>query len=179
MMRNIFRSVFFILIASTVCNTQNASAQGLVDHFNLQEFTNTEKINGNRLIEMLFKERYDFNKNLIRHSGYIAPLPQTRLIFKENHSVITFNGHDYILNNGQIVEVKGIQLSKTALAAITERITFLDRFQKNCSESVNAEYNKAKRDLRYIKTIDRQYFSTLKQLSSITANIAKKTQMPL
>ncbi|RDC55146.1 hypothetical protein DU508_18520 [Pedobacter chinensis] len=177
-MRNIYYSIVIILITLTTCITYNALAQGSIDNFNHQEFAINEKIDGNQIIEVLFKERYLFNKNLIRHSNRIAQLPQTRFILKGNQSVITFDGHDYLFNNGQIVEIKGVQLSKAALTAITERITLLDRIQKDCSESVNAEYNRENRDLQYIKAIDRQYFSALKQLSSITANIAAKARKP-
>ncbi|WP_316808273.1 hypothetical protein [Pedobacter agri] len=150
-----------------------------VNHLLAQEsLLNSEKIDGNNLIEQLHNDRYQFNKKLIKHKGNLTQLPASQSILRSGKYTVTFAGRDYIIYNKQVVEISGIKLSKTALAAITNKLSLLDHLQKNCSETVNAEYKKNKRNLQYIKNIDRQYFSCLKQISSITGDISREVRKP-
>lgn len=137
-----------------------------------------EKINGSNFVKYLFNERYQFNKSLVKHSGKLAQLPQAKSLLLNGKGIIVFDGYDYLIDNKQVVEIKGIFLSKNTLAAISSKLSKLDDYQMKCSESVNAEYKKDQRNLHYIKNIDRQYFSYLKQISSLTADIAQKVRKP-
>lgn len=137
-----------------------------------------EKIDGNSLIKKLLNERYQFNKALIKQVKTTVQSPQPKSFLKSDSFVISFSGRDYVINNRQVVEIKGILLSKTALAAIAAKLALLDDYQIKCSESVNAEYKKDERNLQYIKKIDRQYFSYLKQITTITADIAHSVSKP-
>ncbi len=139
---------------------------------------NSEKIDGSNLIEQLHSDRYQFNKRLIKHEADLTRLPVSQSILKSGKFTITFAGRDYVINNKQVVAISGIKLSKTALAAITNKLSLLDHLQKNCSETVNAEYKKDRRNLQYIKNLDRQYFSSLKQISSITGDISRELRKP-
>ncbi|WP_231424768.1 hypothetical protein [Pedobacter sp. Leaf250] len=158
-MKNIY--IFAILILSFI---HRADAQ-----------ENIATIDGNKYVKQLADQRYQFNKSLIKRSR--IQLPEAKSIFASG-STLVFDGHAYVLKNNEVVEIKGFLLSKTTLSAITNKLLMLDAFQKSCAEDVNSTYNKSTRDLQYVKNKDRQYFSALKQILSLTASISDQYQKP-
>lgn len=137
----------------------------------------TDSVDGDKLIKDLANDRYLFNKSLISHTNETMPLPEPQSIIG-TQSTITFGGYEYVILNKQVIEVKGIMLSKTALTLLSDKLNLLDRFQKQCANKVNAEYAQENRNLQYIKTLDRQYFSALNQFADITEDIAQLSKRP-
>ncbi|WP_421939116.1 hypothetical protein [Pedobacter sp.] len=133
-------------------------------------------INGDKLIEQLIETRYHFNKQLIK--GKPVALPQSVSIVEGAQCSILFNGAEYLISHNQIVGIKGLSLAVNTLQAINERILFLDRIQRTCSEKANLTYGAASRDLQYVKTLDRRYFAALNNLRSFTSNIAINAKKP-
>jgi hypothetical protein len=133
-------------------------------------------IDGDKLIEQLIETRYHFNKQLIK--GETGPFPPTVSILRREACTISFKGREYIIQNNRIVNVKGVLLTANALLAINERIGLLDRVQYACSEQSNLAYTSPSRDLEYVKTLDRHFFTDLNTIKSFTATIDSKARKP-
>jgi len=83
---------------------------------------------------------------------------------------------DYLVEHRKVMGIKKVNLSISALTAITEKVMHLDLLQQYCCEKANLEYQQKNRNLNAIKTLDRQYFAALNTLKSITSNIAAEAQ---
>ncbi|TCD26305.1 hypothetical protein EZ456_13465 [Pedobacter psychrodurus] len=129
---------------------------------------------GNQLINALLADRFSYNKALIEDGFNLKKqLPKpTAIINNTLLKTISFNGLSYLVEDGKVVDIKGVNLSASTLSIITEKLADLDQIQQYCCEKVNLEYLQKNRNLNAIKTLDRQYFATLNSLKNITSNIA-------
>lgn len=142
-----------------------------------QDGSNVNRINGNECIKHLLFDRFQYNKSLIKHSTKEHHIPKSKSVL-ENNSMIVFSGYEYVIRNHQIVEIKGIIMSDSTLALVSEKLILIDKLQKECSEIANKELGRKDKNLQYIKAVDRQFFAALNQLSSITSSIAKIARKP-
>jgi len=163
-MKTIFSSLLVLTIALTSLSSQTLSAQEIQIH----------TVDGDALMKKLLSQRYEFNKALIKNgASELVNLPKSEAIFNRKHlTTVHFNGLDYVVKDNNIVAVKGLNLSAGCLAAITEKLLLLDRTQMYYTEKSNQQYAFSNRDLVYIKTLDRNYFSTLMLLENITTKVA-------
>jgi hypothetical protein len=115
-------------------------------------FENVDRINGNDMIERLITQ----NKN---HKN--GNLPQSEYIINRNNlTILTFNGLEYLVKNNRVIKIQGLELSEDVLEQITEKLVLLDNVQYNYSERATTEY------------YDRLFLLSLKMLSSTTRDIA-------
>jgi hypothetical protein len=178
-------SISFGLILCTVISIGCSSNKKLVNHYNIgltsiEPLEDQERVDGDKLIETLFAQRFNFNKTLIKY-GFDPKkqLPKSiSIINSAPTSTISFNGFDYLIKQNKVVAVKGIKLSPSALVVITEKVVKLDQIQQYCSAQVNLAYQQRNRDLNTIKELDRQYFTTLRTIKLVTSNIAGLAKKP-
>ncbi|QPH40193.1 hypothetical protein [Pedobacter endophyticus] len=137
-----------------------------------EEYVQMEGIDGDKIIKDLANNRYLYNKSLISHTKQPLELPKPQSII-DAQATINFGGYDYVIVNKKVTQVKGLVLSTATLALLSDKLNLLDRFQHRCADRVNAEYAQPNRNLQYIKTLDRQYFSALNQFTEITQHIAQ------
>ncbi|TCD10359.1 hypothetical protein EZ449_11115 [Pedobacter frigidisoli] len=139
---------------------------------------NFESINGDILIENLVNTRHEFNKNLTKYNKVnTTNLPKAEYIFnKENLTTFTFEGLDFLMKDNQVLGIKGLNLSNEVLAQITDKLIFLDRVQFYYAEKLNNEYLDPSDDVQTIKYTDRQFFLSLKILSTTLKDIAAFTK---
>lgn len=143
--------------------------------------TTAEQIkDGNQLIDSLLANRFNYNKALIEdgfNSKKQLPKP-TAIINNTQLKTISFNGLNYLVRDGKVIDIKGLKLSASVLSIITEKLANLDQIQQYCCEKANLEYQQKNRDMNAIKTLDRQYFAALKTIKLVTSNITKLATKP-
>lgn len=163
-MKTIISSLLVLTVTLTSLSFQPLQAQEAQMH----------TVDGDALMKKLLSQRYKFNKALIKNgASELENLPKSEAIFNRKHlATVHFNGLDYEIKDNSIVAIKGLNLSQSCLAAITEKLLLLDRTQVYYTEKSNQQYAFSNRDLAYIKTLDRNYFSTLMLLENITAKVA-------
>ncbi|MBC6109202.1 hypothetical protein ACFOG5_12175 [Pedobacter fastidiosus] len=132
------------------------------------------QVNGNDAIEKLRDARYSFNKSIIKSKkAQLSYLPKSEYIFdKPGTHTVLFEGVKFVIKENNVVSVNGITASSEVLAMVTEKLMTLDRLQYFYSEKSNQEYLSSVRSLPYIYNSDRQFFSTLRILSTTVRHIA-------
>ena len=142
--------------------------------FAQESFQPADGLIGKAIISRLADQRFSFNKELIRtRSLDRSKLPVAECIFnKAGVYTISFDKISFVFNNGILEEIKGLKLSRQALVIVASKLSFLDNYQYQCSMIANREYLALDRNLNKIAKIDRQFFSSLKILSSTIKDIA-------
>ncbi|TCD10513.1 hypothetical protein EZ449_09200 [Pedobacter frigidisoli] len=174
--------IVVLLIMATFGCSSNKNIAGITNSSiaYAETFDSFEKVNGDKLIKELLLQRFEFNKNIIKAGftdGMALPKPKS-IMNRSDLTSITFGKLVYLVKDSRILGVRGVPLTSTALNAINSRITKLDKVQQYCAEKTNTEYIKPNRDIQYIKTLDRQYFSSLKTILLITSNISSLSKKP-
>ncbi|MDQ0966303.1 hypothetical protein QFZ20_001706 [Flavobacterium sp. W4I14] len=168
----------FILFICFSCNSTKSLTASHAIGTTAEQIKDTERIDGNQLIDLLLADRFSYNKALIK-DGYNSKkqLPKpTAIINNSLLQTISFNGLNYLVKDDKVVDIKGVKLSASALSMITEKLTSLDQVQQYCCENANLEYQQKNRDMNAIKTLDRQYFAALNTLKDITSSIATEAR---
>jgi len=149
----------------------------LISSLSISTYVNAQNksvaTDGSTTIEHLVDARINFNKTLIK-SREIQKLnlPESKYIFNQSGShTVDIEGLSFKIENKSIVGIADIPLSKAALNIINERLMVLDKMQFAYSEGSNLEYISCEKDRRVAFNNDRQFFSVLKSLKSIIAEI--------
>ena len=149
----------------------------LISSLSISTYVNAQNrsvtTDGSTTIEHLVDARINFNKTLIK-SREIQKLnlPESKYIFNHSGShTVDIEGLSFKIENKSIVGIADIPLSKAALNIINERLMVLDKMQFAYSEGSNLEYISCEKDRRVAFNNDRQFFSVLKSLKSIIAEI--------
>ncbi|MGN8056537.1 hypothetical protein ACTJKN_09710 [Pedobacter sp. 22163] len=164
----------FILFICFSCNSIQRLTAFHAIGTTAEQIKNSERMDGNQLIDSLLADRFSYNKALIEYgfnSKKQLPKP-TAIINNSPLKTISFNGLNYLVMGGKVIDIKGLKLSASALSIITEKLASLDQIQQHCCEKANLEYQQKNRDMNAIKTLDRQYFAALNTLKNITSSIA-------
>ncbi|KQM76347.1 hypothetical protein ASE74_20085 [Pedobacter sp. Leaf216] len=151
------QTLFIFLVITSISST---SIQVLAQNLNKQavSFENVDRINGNHMIERLGDE---FIKN--RKKGKLSK-PEY-FINRENLTIITFNGLDYLIKNNRVIGIQGLALSTEVLAQITQKLVLLDSAQYSYSEKSDNDFQN-----------ERLFLLSLKMLSTTTRDIAALTK---
>ncbi|WP_426329184.1 hypothetical protein [Pedobacter sp. R-06] len=166
--------LWFVLFICISCK----SNKNLVVVHTIDTIISEQIKDGNKLIDSLLADRFSYNKALIEdgfNSKKQLPKPTT-IINNTPFKTISFNGLNYLVKDGKVVDIKGLNLSISALFIITEKLANLDQIQQYCCEKANLEYQQENRDMNAIKTLDRQYFAALNTLKNITSSIATEAK---
>lgn len=143
-------------------------------------FEASEKVNGNELIEKLVEQKREFNK--ARNGATFIKLnrlPNPEYIFnRKKLTTINFDGVDYLVQDNQVIAVKGLNLSESALAKITAKFAFLDQVQYAYAEKANQEYLYANGDQQNIRIMDKSFLLSLRILSTTVGDIAAFVKKP-
>ncbi|TBO40862.1 hypothetical protein [Pedobacter kyonggii] len=168
----------FSLFICFSCNSIQSLTASHAMGTTAEQIKDSERIDGNQLIDSLLADRFSYNKALIEdgfNSKKQLPKP-TAIINNSPLKTISFNGLNYLVKDDKVVDIKGLKLSASALSIITEKLASLDQIQQYCCEKINLEYQQKNRDINAIKTLDRQYFAALNTLKNITSSIATQVR---
>ncbi|KRT13759.1 hypothetical protein ASU31_22660 [Pedobacter ginsenosidimutans] len=176
------KSLPLLWVVLLICLSCNPNKNLIVAHTigtsTSEQIKDGERIDGNQLIDSLLTDRFSYNKALIKdgfNSKKQLPKP-TAIINNTPLKTISFNGLNYLVKDGKVVDIKGLKLSASALSIITEKLANLDQIQQYCCEKSNLEYQQENRDINTIKTLDRQYFAALNTLKHVTSSIATEAR---
>ncbi|GAA4201831.1 hypothetical protein GCM10022289_15820 [Pedobacter jeongneungensis] len=115
-------------------------------------FENVDKVNGNAVIERLSAQKRSRKSGNASKAEYI--------INRNDLTIITFNGLEYLVKNNRVIGIQGLELSEEVLDQITDKLVLLDKVQHDYSERATTEYD------------NRLFLLSLKMLSSTTRDIA-------
>ena len=167
--------VIFIAVLSILSLT-NVSAQNIYAVNYQKPVASIAKINGDNLVENLLFDRNEFVKKIAKSSN-LANLPKAKFIFDTAYqTVISFSGLDFVIENNEVVAIKGLTLSREILSQITEKLVFLDRVQFYYSEKSNMNYLNPNSDIQEIKFLDKQFATSIKILNTTLKDIASFTK---
>lgn len=176
------KSLSFFLITLIICSLASISTITFAQTIRTVNYTiassNSESINGDVLIENLVNNRNEFNRNFGRsNKSELAAFPKAEYIFsKENLTTFKFEGLEFFVKDNQVLSIKGLNLSNEVLSQITDKLIFLDRVQFYYAEKSNNEYLNSTVDIQAIKYNDRQFFLSLKILSTTIKDIVAFTK---
>ncbi|UKT62909.1 hypothetical protein [Pedobacter mucosus] len=159
----------FIYLAGLILS--NLSYSALAQSIDTNLVTN---LDGKHAIENLRNARYLFNKEIIKNrKAELSYLPKPEYIFnKSGEQTFTFKDIKFLFKDKKIVSINGIMASPEILATLTNELMILDKQQCFFTEKSNQEYLKANRNLNYIVTADRNFFSSLSILNATVEEIA-------
>ncbi|GGE59164.1 hypothetical protein EV200_103467 [Pedobacter psychrotolerans] len=141
-------------------------------------FDTYEHVNGNELIKKMILAKHELNKNRNAKSAISANFSAPQYILnRDNPTVISFDGLDYLVQNNCVLAVKGLNLSDDALSQITEKLCFLDQVQFDYHEKINRAYCNGNENSQKIRNLNKWYLLTLRIISTTVndfASLAKK-----